>query len=61
MILAPHPALPLQDVAPDLPVQQNQLTIDREHCPDLGLADALFESAEEIFIRFRDDLGVRFG
>lgn len=35
-------ALPLQDVAPNPPVQQNQLAVDGKHCPDLSLVDALF-------------------
>ena len=52
--------LPLQDLAADLPVEQNQFTIDGERCPELGLPDALFQPAKEVFVTLGNDSCSRF-
>ena len=61
MTFAPQPSLLLagQDVAADLPVEQDQLAVDGQGGPDLGGADALLQVGQEGGVAARNRAAAR--
>jgi len=51
----PSAFLTFENIASDLPVKKNQLTIDGERGLELGLLDAQFQAVKEFSIALRCD------